>query len=355
MVMTAPCRAGLFALTLFASACADRGRAADIVGQRYVPSSLAPGTEGRGVDSPLVIVTLDGVRWQEVFGGTDPAWTSTPSAPPAAFAPNLYKLGTQRGAFVGAPGYGIIAASGPNFISLPGYIEILGGRPSVACATNDCRRTALPTLLDEARATGAKVAAFASWERLDYATTATPGAFKVSCGRQGDRSIDPWPGYDDYRPDAVTSKLALSYFEAEQPDVFFLGLGDPDEFAHRGDYARYVASIRQADQTIGRLLEILDRSGERGRKTHIVITADHGRARDFREHGAMPEAARVWLVAAGPRFTARGSVPSKRERHLADVAPTLRVVLGLTPDPSARAGNVLDELFEPDGRALSAL
>jgi arylsulfatase A-like enzyme len=206
----------------------------------------------------------------------------------------------------------------------------------------------LPTLLDEARSVGASVAAFASWERLDLATTSSPGAFHVSCGRHGDKAIDPWPGYGDYRPDRITADAALSYFESAQPDVFFLGLGDPDEYAHRGDYPRYLASIHQADQVIGRLLAILDRQGDRGKRTHIVVTADHGRAYDFRDHGSMPEAARVWLVASGPRFAARGSIHSAHERRLADVAPTLRVVLGLPPDSTFASGHVIDELFEPE-------
>src|SRR6185369_2927749 len=102
--------------------------------------------------------------------------------------------------------------------------------------------------------------------------------------------------------------------------------------AHRGDYPRYLTAIREADEALGRLMAILDRSGERGKNTHIIVTADHGRARDFRNHGKMPEAARVWMVASGPRIAARGTVRSGRERRLADVAPTVRLVLGLVPD-----------------------
>jgi len=51
------------------------------------------------------------------------------------------------------------------------------------------------------------------------------------------------------------------------------------------------------------------------------------------------------MVAAGPRFRARGSIASPQPRRLADVAPTLRLVLGLPPDTSERAGSPMDELF----------
>jgi hypothetical protein len=221
---------------------------------------------------------------------------------------------------------------------------MLGGRPS-RCTDNDCARTELPSLLDEARAAGAKVAAFASWEKLDLAATSTPGGFYSSCGRNGDRAIDPWPGVGDYRPDRMTAEAALAYYEAEQPDVFFLGLGDPDEYAHRGDYLAYLAAVHRADAIVGRLLGVLNRLGERGRNTHVVVTADHGRAHDFNDHGPMPEAARVWMVASGPRFLARGAIASTRPRHLADIAPTLRLVLGLPPDTSERSGMPIEELF----------
>jgi hypothetical protein len=329
--------------------CTDGARAAEARdGELLAPITTAPSrpVEGSRIDDPVVIVTIDGVRWKEVFEGTDPRFSSGPPVSAATIAPNLHKLGLERGAFVGAPGHGMIAASGPNYISLPGYTEILGGRPSAACQRNDCARTRLPTILDEARAAGAKVAAFASWSPLELAATSAPGAFLVSCGLHDEGGpLDPFPGYGDYRPDRVTANVALAYLEAEHPDVFFLGLGDPDEYAHRGDYAAYLAALRQADDVIGRLLAILDRSGERGQRTHIVVTSDHGRAESFRNHGRMAEAARVWMAAAGPRFHARGRVTSMSERHLADIAPTLRRILGLPPDASEHAGRPIDELF----------
>ena len=59
----------------------------------------------------------------------------------------------------------------------------------------------------------------------------------------------------------------------------------------------------------------------------------------------MPEAARTWLVATGPRIMARGDVASARERHLADIAPTMRLVLGLPADRDSLAGQPMEELF----------
>lgn len=339
-------RVACAALALVASGCADRGRTVHIREPLAQMTELvARGVEGdRGVDAPVVIVTIDGVRWQEVFQGSDRKLSTSGYVPARAIFKNLHELGTSRGAFIGAPGQGTIAASGPNYLSLPGYNELLSGR-APACEDNDCARTTLPSILDEARAAGAKVAAFASWEKLDLAATATPGSFVSSCGRGGDPAIDPWPGHGDYRPDRLTAEAALAYYAAEKPDVFFLGLGDPDEHAHQNDYQGYLAALRHADMIIGRLVALLDSMGERGQSTTVIVTADHGRSHEFHNHGKMPESARIWAVAAGPRFVARGPVISPYPRRLADIAPTLRVVLGLPPDTSERSGAPIEELF----------
>lgn len=336
-------RAVLGFLALMSSGCADRGKPVAQPEPPVSPPLTYAANEVDGGERALgkvVIVTIDGVRWQEIFTGTDLARSNEPPIDARSLTPNLHRLGERHGAFVGAPGRGTISASGPNYISLPGYNEILGGRPA-RCQENSCGRTALPSLMDEAREAGAKVAVYSSWERIDLAASVSPGAFEMSCGRHEDASIDPWPGNGDYRPDRVTSEVALAYYAKERPDVFFLGLGDTDEHAHRGDYAGYVNALRRADETVGRLLELVDR------KTTVIVTADHGRADTFDHHGGMPEASRVWMVAAGPRFNARGQVMSPHPRRLADIAPTLRVVMGLPPDQTEKSGAPIDELFEP--------
>jgi hypothetical protein len=329
----------LGALLVLGASCADGSRTAFT--KTETPPSREPWT-----GDPVVLVAIDGVRWQEIFDGTDRSWWKGEPRTGVELAPHLHALAHDRGAAVGAPGYGFIAATGPHFVSLPGYTEMLTGRASLACRDNDCEPVATPTVLDEAHAAGARVAAFASWERLERAASSRPGAFYVSCGQS--EPMDPTPGHGAYRPDRATAELALQYLEETRPDVLFLGLGDPDEHAHRGDYAGYLSAIRRADDVLGRLSSTLARMGERGARTHVIVTADHGRSADFKDHGGFaPESARVWLVASGPRIAARGWIASPRDRALADVAPTLRLLLGLRADRDAHAGRPLDELFAP--------
>jgi hypothetical protein len=320
-------------------------------------------------EAAVVVVVLDGARWQEVFVGSDPNLSGAPAVPAEALMPRMHAFVAERGAAIGAPGRGApMSASGPNFVSLPGYTEIFTGRRSHACADNDCAPARSPTVFDQARAAAQQpsdVAVLASWERIERAASAAPGQLVVSTGRaltshaealRDDDSTrdwlergahaDPFPGYGDFRPDRFTGALAVRYLEAKRPTLMFVGLGEPDEYCHRGDYAGYLASLHASDAIVGDLVDALGRMGARGRRTTVLVTADHGRGRDYRFHGReFPESGRVWLVALGGAVEARGFARSLRPHRLADVAPTVRALLDLPADPAPASGAAINELF----------
>jgi hypothetical protein len=338
----------------------------------------APKPRDADDDPAVVLVVLDGVRWQEVFVGSDPQLSGAPAVPAEALMPRMHALVAERGAAIGAPGRGAaMSASGPNFVSMPGYTEIFTGRRSHACADNDCAPARVPTLMDQASAAAGKpgdVAVFSSWDRIEKAASAAPERIVVSAGRVRTTHVellrdddltrdwlargaqaDPFPGYGDFRPDRFTGALAARYLEAKRPTLTFVGLGEPDEYCHRGEYAGYLASLREADAVIGSLADALDRMGARGRRTTILVTADHGRGRDYRHHGReFPESGRVWLAAIGGGVEARGFARSLRPHRLADVAPTVRALLQLPADPAATSGTPIAELFAAPEAATAA-
>jgi hypothetical protein len=324
----------------------------------------------------VVLMAVDGVRWQDVFEGVDPELAERHGVPPAevvpanALIPNLYRLAATRGAALGAPEQGSpISASGPNFVSLPGYMEMLTGRSPSLFRGNDCPQIPEPTLLDEILAlpgtSPADVSVVASWEGIEKAASIDPNRLTISVGRtsgrtrslfatdpegarlllQGERS-GPEPGHGDFRRDQATANLALHYLRTRRPRFMFIGLGETDEFGHRRDYRSYLRALRQADDVIGKVANVLDDFEREGQDTLLLVTSDHGRSYDFETHGGhAPESARVWLFAAGSRFVARGYARAAVPRHLADLAPTLRFAVGLPEDPSRYGGDVLDELL----------
>ena len=309
-------------------------------------------------ESAVVLVVLDGVRWQEVFGGADRALAYDRGMNPLAWAsprklmPNLQRLLDTRAIALGAPGHGaVITATGPQFISMPGYLEIFAGRPDPTCDSNDCVRPVAHTVVDDVlQSSGADdVAVVSSWPSIARAASADPSRLVVSAGRKrverGDvlradeataEQLDrgglakAFPGIGDYRPDAITARVALRVLAVEHPRFLFVGLGDADEYGHRNDYHGYLEAVRASDAFLGDLFATLDQMGARGRHTTVLVTADHGRAYSFQDHGGRyPESGRVWLVAAGGDVHGHGLVAASRRHTLSDVAPTVRALLGI--------------------------
>jgi hypothetical protein len=318
---------GAAAAVLFVSCAASPPRRAAL------GFAFAPKVERVSIARSVVLVTLDGTRWQDVFG-------------PDELMPTLHRWMTSEGVGIGAPGHGEIWASGPHFISMPGYTEILTGRPS-ACQTNECDTIRSSTILDEVTNAGDDTFVVASWERIARVVSRDPWRLEMTAGRTTNQRTDvfdarliddakdagAWPGTDDYRRDELTMRVALSAFDRHVPKLSFVSLGDPDEHAHHGDRERYLASLRAADAFLADLEKRIDD------RTVVFVTADHGRSNGFRDHGGgWHESGRVWLGVRAPCIAARGYVDTAPQR-LADIAPTIRCLLGQRPDDSAAAGH----------------
>ena len=320
-------------------------------------------------DGRIVLVTIDGVRAEDVFDGADP--TLRPGSHVESFAkpenvmPRTHRLVETRGVALGAdrPGCGVVrTASGAN-VSLPGYLEIFTGRKT-RCRDNHCPRTELPTVLDEAAEAGlAPVASIGSWEILDRAASRTGAPVLVAEGSQrwpdarplesasleelvlAGEHADAFPGAGKYRPDALTSAIALEYLRSDAPPVLHVGLGDADEYGHRNDYPAYLGAIAAADAFLGKVADTLDGMGDVGARTTVIVTTDHGRNKDFQHHGALSmTSARTFVIAFGARVASRGVVCPSRDVTLADIAPTIRVLVGLSPDTSPDSGRPIQEI-----------
>lgn len=326
----------------------------------------------------VVLVVLDGVRWQDVFGGVDPDLARTYLIPPRevlpveTLVPNLHRLATREGLAYGAPETGeAMFASGPNYVSQPGYIEMFSEKRPTGCLSNDCPKTTEPTFVDAiAEATNGSAAVISSWEVVGRAASSDPTKLVMSAGQsrgenQGELRVDekvsrtlelgriaaPWPGHGEYRADKYTREIALGYLEARHPRFLFVGLGDTDEYAHLGDYRGYLRALHEADATIGRLLETLDRMGDDGRHTTVLVTTDHGRERAFMSHGGFaPESARVWMIAGG-NVRPDGPVMLPSPAHLFDVGPTVRELMGLPQ--GGGSGRALIDPHHGDPSSLS--
>ncbi|MCA9600056.1 MAG: alkaline phosphatase family protein [Myxococcales bacterium] len=329
-----------------------------------------------GRESTVVVMAIDGVRWEDVFLGVErdlaaeKGLSESEILAPRELMPNLHTIIDGGGAAITN-----IYASGPNFVSLPGYMEMLSGVRPTGCTNNDCSRTKWHTVADDiASLPGVapeQVAVISSWQGINHAAATHPEKLIVSTGRTRGENRElleydvksaelldagemagPSPGHADFRRDRATAAIALRYLKQKKPRFMFLGLGETDEYAHKDDYRSYLRALSYADSVVGELATILDELGGEGRRTTLFVTTDHGRAAEFIRHGEdAPESSRVWLVAAGYGIRARGRVSPPVPRHLADIAATVREIQGIPP--ASESASALGELFTPDEQRVA--
>jgi arylsulfatase A-like enzyme len=126
------------------------------------------------------------------------------------------------------------------------------------------------------------------------------------------------------------------------------GMSDRDQ---RWIRAAYYAMVEDIDEKVGRLLAVLDETGQRDR-TLVVFTSDHGEM--LGDHGLYLKgpyfyegAVRVPLILAMPGRVAPGT---RRDAlvELVDLAPTLLGACGLPEHPGMQGRSLWPLLADPD-------
>ena len=134
---------------------------------------------------------------------------------------------------------------------------------------------------------------------------------------------------------AVTDKV-VEAITAGRFDVIVLNYANADMVGHTGRLDAAIAAVETLDYCLGRLAEAVEAAGGT-----LVVTADHGNAETMRDPATgEPHTAHtlnpVPLVVVNPP----AAIARVRDGTLADVAPTLLVLLGL-PQPAAMSGHSL--------------
>jgi hypothetical protein len=317
----------------------------------------------------VVLVTIDGLRWQEVFGGADAAlldeergavddaeamrdafWRETAEERRAALMPFLWSVIARDGRLFGNRDEGSsVRATNGKYFSYPGYNELLSGFPDERIDSNAKRPNPNVTVLEWLNALPRfrdRVAAFGSWDVFPYIVNGERSGIPVNAGweeldldatSEGQRMLNrlmrtSYREWENVRFDGFTFSAALEYVERQQPRVLYLALGEPDDWAHAGSYDRYLESTRRIDDMLRTLWEALESLPAYRGRTAIVITSDHGRGstvNDWTDHGAdVPGAEFAWIAVMGPDISARRAVADGAAVTLAQVAATVAALLG---------------------------
>ncbi|HXU80959.1 MAG TPA: alkaline phosphatase family protein [Polyangia bacterium] len=307
-------------------------------------------------DRRLILVTLDGTRWQEVFRGADPAlWPQDTKTPPLPYAgstaaerrralmPFLWDTVVARGQIFGDLDAGSrFQVQNPHRVSYPGYHDMLSGFTSLDINGNEKvpnpDLTVLEWLNDRPRFRR-RVAVFASWELFPFILNVERSGLLVDAGLTGDRTTlldrlrgevpPPWRGsiYD-----AFTVEAALRHLSSHDVRVLHLALGDPDEWGHAGRYDRYLEAIHRADGWIAELWNRLEAQPAFRGRTSLIVTTDHGRGntpQTWRQHSPTTAGAEeAWLAVMGPSVPATGERRGHPTLSLAQVAATAAQLVG---------------------------
>lgn len=321
----------------------------------------------------VILVMIDGMRWQEIFRGADPSliptpgpkWLGDPEKMAAAaeleysgasaderrrkLMPFLWSVMATRGQLFGNRDLGSDAhvVNGLNF-SYPGYSETLTGFADPRIDSNDAgpnpNRTVFEWLNVKPGFAG-KVAAFGAWDTFNAIFNRERCGFPVNAGYDPFTAIPPTPEiallnklkaetirvWDDEPFDPIPFHTALEYMKSRHPRVLFLGLGETDDWAHAGSYAAYLDAAHRSDEFLRAIWEQAQSMPEYRGKTTLIVLPDHGRGdgAQWSDHGArVPASRETWMAFLGPDTPALGEREGGPSVTESQVAATLAAFLG---------------------------
>lgn len=335
----------------------------------------------------VILITLDGLRWQELFSGIDAVlmeheeyvenpdllrerfWEENPEVRRTKLMPFFWNTIVNNGQLHGNRNMGSrVDATNGLFFSYPGYSEILTGYVDEGIDSNDKIWNPNKTVLEfisEQPAFKGRVAAFGSWDVFPYIINSKRSGIPVNAGFapvEGDnlsnREIflnellteipSPW---STVRLDAFTHHYALEYLKKNKPRLLYIAYGETDDFAHNGNYEAYVKSARQTDDFIRALWEFTENDEDYRGKTTFLITTDHGRGTcpvdQWRHHGSDIEGSEeIWIAAMGPDTPALGEIKESNNIYQNQIAKTVAYLLGVEYRNKKPVGDVIKTIAE---------
>lgn len=350
----------------------------------------------------LILVTIDGVRWQEVFNGADAAlldsdfskhketlkaayWRDSAEARRQALMPFFWETLASQGSYMGDRNQGSkMRVANPWYFSYPGYSEMVTGVVDEQIDSNDKLPNPQRSFLEYLKAQPgyqATPAVFASWDVFPAIFNRERSGLYINAGFEtaeekpvpaliqflGQLQAQIPSPWESVRLDAFTYHYAKDYLLRQKPRVMMLALGEPDDFAHDGNYDEYLHGIHRADRLIADLWATLQSTPGYKDNTVMMVTTDHGRGQtvaDWQHHSSrqalaekspdalvhFPEgivgSEQIWLAAIGPGIKAQGLLRPEKEPTQAQIAATALTLLGEDPNQfNPKAATPIKELM----------
>ena len=331
--------------------------------------SQAQTTSKTGADKNVVVILIDGYRWQELFKGADfdllnnkefntgdslqrmkKFWSDDLDQRRKKLMPFTWNYIAKHGQLYGNRDLGNnVNVMNPYWFSYPGRAEIFSGFVDTAINSNDYPsnpNTNFFEFVNGQKGYKDKVAAFTCWRPTGK-----------SLGKDNTSLLicDPW---EDIKGDGLTEAeilanetqhfvpkifgegerldvnmyaLAKSYILARHPKLTYIEFGDTDEYAHEGKYENYLLDIFNVDGMIEKLWNRMQQDPFYKNNTTFYIVPDHGRGVDkqWTDHGnKTPRSNETWLMVMGPDVKALGELKTKEQIFETQFAKTIVASLG---------------------------
>lgn len=332
----------------------------------------------------LVVVTLDGYRWKELFTGADEElintkafisqkdvkqkyWRETSQERREVLMPFIWNTFAKKGQLYGNRELGNFFNVKNNYwFSFPGYNEMFTGYPDSAINSNALK--ANPNInvfefLNNKSKYKDKVAVFAGWNAyyniLDQKRSKLPinagwTEFKGPNNTEIQNFINwqqqfiPQIMGPDERIDAATYPLAKEYLKQNHPKILYLAFIDTDAFGHQGKYDLYLDAARNTDALIADLWNYLQSDPFYKDQTTLLITTDHGRGDGdlWKSHKrSIPHCDEVWFGVMGPDTKPLGEIKQSGQLYQNQIAKTIAALLGENFSSKNPIGDVIGSVL----------
>jgi hypothetical protein len=309
----------------------------------------------------VVIVTLDGYRWRELFGGADKKilfkerytrdtvvqsdyWAPTERQRRELLMPFLWNVIGKEGQLYGNRKFdNKMRCSNGNFYSYSGYSEMFVGFHDRRVKNNDPKPNPNVTVLEalnKNREFKNSVAAFSTWQTMTHILREETSGIPVNSGSDKaygknlrpreirlNRTVEHHKNPHGDRFDKYTFQYALEYMKRKHPRVVFISFDETDEHAHDGRYDAYLKAANAADRMIADLWSWLQTDEQYKGKTTLIITTDHGRgtsAKGWRHHRILFRGSgQTWMAVLGPDTPATGEVKGFMRLKQNQIAATI--------------------------------
>jgi hypothetical protein len=331
----------------------------------------------------IVIVTLDGMRWQEVFGGADSVllknknytkayketsklfWDDDLNERRKKLFPFIWNVIATQGQLYGNRKYeNFVNVANQYQFSYPGYNEIFTGYPDIAVNSNDKILNKNETVLEfinKQKGYENKVAVFSTWNVFPYIFNTQRSKLYVNSDIDSLKfSNSNLQLINDIqflttkpigvRPDVLTYFAAREYWKAYQPKVLYISFDETDDFAHGGEYDQYLKSAYAEDRMIKDLWNLIQSTPGYKNKTTLIVTCDHGRGdidkNNWKHHGEkINESGQIWLAVIGPDTKSTGELKTASQLYQKQIAATIAQLLGFHFTANHTVAEPIESIF----------